>query len=322
MLLALFAASTMAFAATQFEAKFDSMLAACSLSPRAIEFVDSEKQRLLFKGVLAAKEEPLITEAFAIVYSELGPVRVAGDLIFKSIAQEAAAATERAGEVQGEDSTTELAMEDGASELATARKLFDLLDGDASGSLDRAELLNKPQLLALIRAEEDEDDAAAVERFMGDADTDGDGSISFVEWANAAAAEPRLRSADEALEAALEALEASEAADKSSTAPRGLFGRKTPEARFDAMLDECLAWEGQLNCGPLVDECEAADGDEEGRLLRVLRGSLAGARCAPVAEALRVCYLEYSPLRLGGDLIFKLLKRIVAAQLKSRASPG
>ena len=34
------------------------------------------------------------------------------------------------------------------------------------------------------------------------------------------------------------------------------------------------------------------------------------------ADALRVCYAEYSALRFGGDLIFKILKRVVAATLK------
>ena len=52
MLLALFAASTMAFAATQFEAKFDSMLAACSLSPRAIEAAQGFTRQALHAAVL------------------------------------------------------------------------------------------------------------------------------------------------------------------------------------------------------------------------------------------------------------------------------
>ena len=49
-----------------------------------------------------------------------------------------------------------------------------------------------------------------------------------------------------------------------------------------------------------------------------LRRAFAGSRCAQISDALRVCYLEYSPLRLGGDLIFKLLKRIVASQIASQ----
>tara|TARA_B110001452_G_scaffold43099_1_gene32994 strand:+ start:285 stop:1469 length:1185 start_codon:yes stop_codon:yes gene_type:complete len=389
------ATAPLGFAVSATRVKFDSMLASVTLSPKAIEFIDSDKQRLLFKGVLAARAEEPIETAFAIVYEDLGPVRVAGDLIAKQLSKVAASANERAaasGDVaalgilaasrslfklvdidssgsldraellrspqllalireetdeddqaaverfmlaadvdnDGEISFVEFAnaaaseprlqMADEAGDaeaqevaaLASARSFFDLLDSDASGSVDRAELLRSPQLLALIR-ETGEDDQAAVERFMLAADADNDGEISFVEFANAAASEPRLQMADEALEAALQA-----AGD--SPARPGRFGRKSPEERFDHMLEECARWESELGCTP--NECEVTEQDleEEGedRMLQVLKGSFVGARCQPVADALRVCYLEYSPLRFGGDLIFKLLKRVVASQLKTK----
>ena len=37
--------------------------------------------------------------------------------------------------------------------------------------------------------------------------------------------------------------------------------------------------------------------------------------CLCALRTLRVCYEEYSPLRFGGDLIFRVLKRVVAATL-------
>ena len=480
------ATAPLGFAVSATRVKFDSMLASVTLSPKAIEFIDSDKQRLLFKGVLAARAEEPIETAFAIVYEDLGPVRVAGDLIAKQLSKVAASANERAaasGDVaalgilaasrslfklvdidssgsldraellrspqllalireetdeddqaaverfmlaadvdnDGEISFVEFAnaaaseprlqMADEAGDaeaqevaaLASARSFFDLLDSDASGSVDRAELLRSPQLLALIR-ETGEDDQAAVERFMLAADADNDGEISFVEFANAAASEPRLQMADEAgdaeaqevaalasarsffdlldsdasgsvdraellrspqllaliretgeddqaaverfmlaadadndgeisfvefanaaaseprLQMADEALEAALQAAGDSPARPGRFGRKSPEERFDHMLEECARWESELGCTP--NECEVTEQDleEEGedRMLQVLKGSFVGARCQPVADALRVCYLEYSPLRFGGDLIFKLLKRVVASQLKTK----
>jgi len=65
----------------------------------------------------------------------------------------------------------------------------------------------------------------------------------------------------------------------------------------------------------LLLEPESRVEEEEGRLLKVLKGSLVGARCEPVVDALKMVYLDYSPLRLGGDIIFKLLKRVVKTQL-------
>ena len=97
------------------------------------------------------------------------------------------------------------------------------------------------------------------------------------------------------------------------------------------MLAECLAWEETIVGSSSGDEGERHPEEEEGeegssssdgesgRLLQVIEGALAGARCKPVTEALLVCYLEYSALRFGGDLIFKLMRRTVAAQKISKA---
>ena len=164
--------------------KFQQMLSDVTLSPRAIEFIDAPKQRILFRGVLAAIEEPSVVSAFEILYSDIGPIRAAGKVIFSQLAKVAATATENAA------SSGDIAA---LASLARSKNIFRLVDSDASGSLDRAELASAPELLALIRQDGDAGDAAAVERFMSAVDTNGDGVISFVEFANAAAVEPLLQ---------------------------------------------------------------------------------------------------------------------------------
>ena len=195
--------------------RFDSMIDEITLPAATIEFIDSPKQRVLFKGAAAAVAAPAVREAFAIVYEDLGPVRVAGDLIFNSLAGVAETAKVTAGsEPRLQADAAEAAA--AGSALSTSRKLFDLIDADASGSLDRAELARSPELVAIIRTE-GEDDEAAVDRFMATADDNGDGVISFLEFAMAAATDPSLRLVDEALSAALaqqESLAADAAVDK------------------------------------------------------------------------------------------------------------
>ena len=89
------------------------------------------------------------------------------------------------------------------------------------------------------------------------------------------------------------------------------------------MMATCLEWEVALGCAPPpggdddeAEECDLAVLEQQealvdGRLLVVLRGGWEIARCEPVTEALRYAYTEYSSLRLGGDLIFKLLSKVV-----------
>jgi len=259
-----------------------------------------------------------------LVYNDLAPVRVAGDLIFSQLSAVAVDASERASGITAR--LAELAEGEEAADaaaLAASRRIFDILDGDKSGGLDRDELLASPELLALVR-EDGEEDGAAVDRFMELADENGDGVISFVEFANAAAIKPRIGLVDSALSAALLSSSLSEVDGKKQ---KMRFGRKPPEERFEEMLEECFKWEKDLGCGTdeeEVEECvvdvelEKADGDDgdDNRLLQVLKGALVGARCAPVVDALKMCYLDYSPLRLGGDIIFKLLKRVVAGEIR------
>jgi len=308
----------------KYEVKFNRMIDELQIPPAAVEFIDSPKQRLLFRGVAAGVQEPLVKRAFSIVYKDLVPVRVAGDLIFSQLSAVAMDASERASGITarlGELAEGEEAAD--AAALAASRRIFDILDGNKSGGLDRDELLASPELLALVR-EDGEEDGAAVDRFMELADENGDGVISFVEFANAAAIKPRIGLVDSALSAALLSSSLSEVDGKKQ---KMRFGRKPPEERFEEMLEECFKWEKDLGCGTdeeEVEECvvdvelEKADEDDgdDNRMLQVLKGALVGARCAPVVDALKMCYLEYSPLRLGGDIIFKLLKRVVAGEIR------
>ena len=335
--------TALAASPTKNEAKFDQMVGALSLSPTAIECIDNPRSRVLFRGVEAGCQNAEIRTAFRIVYRDLAPIRVAGDLIFGQLVTVAEQAAER-GDAIAETSQEDESSEDAnavavavAATLATSRRLFDLLDGDNSGGLDRDELLDSPALLELVRsgiAEKDNDtnnDDAVVDRFMALADENGDGVVSFVEFANAAATQPQLRLVDDALAAAFASSAATNTnannnanSDPKSKKGKRLFGRKPPEERFDEMLRQCLEWEERLGCAPdgVAIECtidvnleQRSDDEEEDRLLQVLKGALVGARCDPLVEALKMCYLDYSPLRLGGDVIFKLLGRVVRTQL-------
>ena len=154
-------------------AKFDSMMTACTLSPKAIECIDDRKMRALFKGVSAAAKEDSVRRAFLIVYEDLGPVRVAGDLIFgqlKKVAENAAARSAVLVD-QTDDSEQTLAA------LSKTRLLFDMLDSDSSGGLSRKELLDSPELITVLRRDADERDESIIDRFLAVADDNRDGQV-------------------------------------------------------------------------------------------------------------------------------------------------
>lgn len=327
--------------------KFNRMIDELKLPPTTIEFIDSPKQRVLFRGVAAGVQEPLVRNAFSIVYKDLAPVRVAGDLIFSQLSSVATDASERASGITSQIDDDDVATKNttgenesvDATSLAASRRIFDLLDGDGSGGLDRSELLTSPEMMDLVRKGfgedgNESDDETAVDRFMDLADENGDGVVSFVEFVNAVAIRPEFGLVDDALSAALLSPSVTEAGGTQKK-KRGTFGRKLPEDRFEEMVVQCKDWEIELGCsvdsdalGGLVDsedeecvvnvEVDKGSDKEDDRLLQVLTGALVGSRCEPVVDALKMCYLDYSPLRLGGDIIYKLLKRVVATQIRKK----
>ena len=103
------------------------------------------KMRTLFRGVSAAAEQPAVRNAFSIVYQDLGPIRVAGDLIFNKLKRIASEADTRIAGLEALQSAD-------TNALTAARTLFDVVDEDASGGLTRSELLASPVLLELLRS--------------------------------------------------------------------------------------------------------------------------------------------------------------------------
>ena len=73
--------------------------------------------------------------------------------------------------------------------------------------------------------------------------------------------------------------------------------------RYDEMIHAFAEWESQL-----------VDTSGEGRQLDVLRGCFVGAKNEYVVEALRIVYVDYPPLRVAGNLIFKLMSSLIKSR--------
>eukprot|EP00439_Symbiodinium_sp_Y106_P047020 s2964_g6.t1 len=89
----------------------------------------------------------------------------------------------------------------------------------------------------------------------------------------------------------------------------------------DTMLDVVL--EGALvpMRDAVVDEGEGCEGNGQGgaepaleadsRKAEIIEGLLAGAKVPELASALKVMYVDYLPLRIGGDLIFRIARKFM-----------
>ena len=104
--------------------RFNEMLEACTLSPTAINCIDSASQRTLFRGVAAAQANPKVRSAFAVVYHDLGPVRVAGDLIFGQLKRTATEAADSCRVLPSEDEGGPIAAGSSLTPLTPTTRAF------------------------------------------------------------------------------------------------------------------------------------------------------------------------------------------------------
>jgi len=73
--------------------------------------------------------------------------------------------------------------------------------------------------------------------------------------------------------------------------------------RYDEMVTTFKQWEHLLP--------QQQPSHKPGRILDVVRGCFVGAANPKVVEALRIVYVDYSALRLAGDIIFKLVSSVM-----------
>ena len=295
-------------------ARFSEMLRQVSATDAQIALVSDPRERVLLRGVAAATREPEVVGAFQVLYEDLAPMRLAGDMLFRVLAQRiaVAAASER-----------EFAAawpQYGPDELALARRLFDALDANGDRQISRDELLTSGLLQSVERWDDDnrepsDDERRTVDEMIAEVDADGDGQISFAEFmAGAARAlfapDGGGGGAIDTLQALLQAQtggdEGDDAAPAAGATSAGSRRAEKSSARFESMLDTFSGWEsaGRLGGG--------------GRLGAVLRGCYAGAKNDDVLGALRLAYCEYAPLRLVGDLIFKVVNQYMAGAARKR----
>lgn len=279
-----------------------SMMDAVSVGDAALALVPDPLERTLLRGVRAALAEPAVVEAFTILYEDIAPIRIAGALVFQPLEARVAAANASEAQLAAEVAYA-------PEELEAARRLFDLVDADGSGLLDRDELLTSGLLSG--RATE-----VQIDELMAKFDRDGDQQISFVEFMLSATQLLFIDNSDGGCGISIALAQAEESVRqergaRGGEAPgsprRDQAARGTPDERFDQMLVSVEGW------AEAVEARRAArpESSHPGRIERVLEGSIVGGRNKHVVAALRLCYTKHLPLRLMGDLIFRLIEGVM-----------
>mmetsp|Transcript_41067 Transcript_41067/g.80384 ORF Transcript_41067/g.80384 Transcript_41067/m.80384 type:complete len:383 (+) Transcript_41067:139-1287(+) len=261
--------------------------------------------RALFTGAVSALDDPPVVRAFVVLYEDLAPLRVAGRMIFNFLEEEMErSVSRRDGEV------VEVAERMGIDEgdVGAGRRLFSFLAG-GGGELGVNDLVESGVADTILELS----GYKTFDAFSGAAQESGEeGALTFEDFMMG------LRECTEEGECVIsdlveDVMEA--AASKGSV--NGVAGSdearvgKTAKyhERYDLMLEKFEEWEPLFAGG--VDQTVTG---ETKRRQEVLRGCFVGARNEDIVEALRIVYVQYSALRFSGDLIFKLMTKVVDSQ--------
>jgi hypothetical protein len=279
-----------------------------------INLVTSLRIRSLLTGTSAAINDEKVTEAFRVLYEDLGPVRVAGDLMFSKLERELAKSK------SSPSAQHVRALGRGDSCVVAARKIFDAVDADASGTVSSRELLDSDLLRSLGQCVdctcEKKGNCQSVAKFMDDIDkTHPQGELHFTEFL--VAAHHLLYEGDASV-----SLFGGDETDVEDLVDELLSGREEGDEkadtkhakRFDSMCREFDSWEtadDDDSDSSLTTKSTLSKAQERNpRLALVLEGCFAGAKQPLVVDALKILYTDFLPLRMAGKLIFKLMRKL------------
>lgn len=83
--------------------------------------------------------------------------------------------------------------------------------------------------------------------------------------------------------------------------------REKFSTRFDEYVSTFQLWERKFNSGDDIDNQQP---HSQSRRFEILRGCFVGARNRRNVAALKIVYMDYAALRIGGDLIFQLMSKL------------
>ena len=290
-------------------------------TPKDISTIPNPSYRALYKGVYAGSTEPDVMNAFAIIFNDLLPIRIAGRMIYnhlKTIMDDNIyKRIEEEKRVQNETGLSMDAIDDGRRTFmailsSSSTSSSDSGSANEEGYLTMTELIDTGIIEMIVelmeydsfddfvsRMEEEESEKINFEKFMyglqkcalmKNEKVDDDGN-TFCDVSC---------DLEEVLSVTAQRMAPIEAEKKGMTVSER---KKKYSDRYDQMVKSFEEWETLVPTG-------------DGRMIQVLNGCFAGAKNQDIVNALKIVYMDYSALRVGGDLVFKLMGKLVERRKK------
>lgn len=290
---------------TELEEEFRGMLADFThYSARDILCLRDFRLRLLFEGIVASADEPLVYRAFEVLYEDLYPLRIGGRIIYRKLKQIMEdSLKEHSHEVEAVVTATRLDEESVREARLGFVAVAMYLNRDAYFTIEQ--LTSTGLTEAIANGLGDQSASAFLEKLK----RNPKGRCTFVELMDAIykCAEETC-ALDQCDPAELVIHTVGDLLDRNPSTKYTLDEKhERLSLRYDEMVASFITWEGLLP--PVEDDMNL--GRRQARVMEVVRGCFKGAENRHVVDALRVLYTDYTPLRIAGDFIFGCVQQVM-----------
>jgi hypothetical protein len=281
-----------------FEIEFRELLEGILYTESEIEAVVNPRMRAILEGIAASYYEPAVYRAFEVLYQDYMPLRMAGRMVYRRLRDvmeesreyklsQMKCATETTGMPWTEaESCWSTFIRLGESQRLSLKKLKTFMGKTTCDYLD-VETVEE----AIDRiCPNDQNESLSFEQLMVGLLNGGRKNLpSDAEQSTTSNFLQQVLDKDRVLRA-----------EGSNFSSRLDPKHRKYNDRYDDMLEQFGRWKAYIPNG-------------EGRRLDILRGCFVGSEKPAVVEALRIIYVDYSPLRLSGDWIFKVVSTIMGS---------
>jgi len=297
---------------TKLEIEFDTMVNEFKeYSSYDIACIENDRYRVLFEGVASGVKEPAVYRSFVVLFEDYAPVRIAGRMIYKHLSNVMSKSKEAiAMETHVIQKRTGLPTEDIiGGRLAYLAVVQEQEEGDQRLTMEQ--LINSGIVSTVIEILGYD----SFQSFLTDMDHDNQTTTSnnnvltfetFMIGLQNCAQNSCEESCD--ISTVLQDLQTRMGPLEQRRQKTSLDQRKKKYSdRYDNMITFF-----QQNQQLLLPTSNS----DASRIELILQGCIVGAQNPNVVNALRVVYLDYSALRIAGDLIFKLVSVLVNKKKK------
>ena len=264
--------------------------------------VENPRYRVLYEGIAAGARDPAVLQAFRVIYEDLVPIRYGGRMMYRHLKDVMKKSIEKRNkEEERVVSTTGLSLD----AINDGRKAFmAIVEEDGEGQLTMTQLIDSGIVSMVIELL----DYESFDDFITKLETDDDGKLNFEMFMISLQKCVQIGTCSSTSDVSCNLTEVlSEIVERMGPIEESRKGTSVSERklkysnRYDDMVISFEEWEDLIPTG-------------DGRMLDVLRGCFAGAKNKPVVTGLKVVYMDYSALRVGGDLVFRIMKKLVPSK--------